>query len=93
MEFIKQLISFLINEFGIEKLSGLINILSENSFDIKKVLQSFSVEQFAPIIQEFMKGEEKNTTNENFVGGYGLSPIANIADKEIVYALNKYFYN
>ena len=93
MEFIKQLISFLINEFGIEKLSGLFNILSENSFDITKILQSITPEQFAPIIQEFMKNSKNNTTNENFEGGYGLTPIANIADKEIVYALNKYFYS
>ena len=42
---------------------------------------------------EMMQNANKNTTNENFVGGYGLTPIANIADKEIVYALNKYFYN
>ena len=93
MDFIKQLINFLINEFGMEKLSGLFNVLSENSFDIKKILQSFSPEQFAPIIMEMMQNSKKNTTDENFVGGYGLTPIANIADKEIVYALNKYFYN
>ena len=98
MEIIKFLLSFFLEEYGGEKLAPVINALKENSFDIKKTLKNLDPEVAAPILKDLLGGGLKEMFNggdKGFNAGktYGLEPISEIADKEIVYTLNKYFYN
>lgn len=85
MEILQFLLSFLLKDFN--NLSPILSHLSENGFDLKSAISNLSLDKLAPILSSFFSQKE-SPTNNNFVG---LNPIANIADKEIVYTLNKYF--
>lgn len=79
--------NFLSNN-NLSALLPVIKALSDNSFDVKKTLSGITPETLMKVFGEFMNspppapsiGIEKN----------GVSPIANIADKDIVYTLNRY---
>ena len=92
MEILRFLISFFLKEFGGEKLAPIIEEFSKNDFDLKKVLQNVNLESLAPIISAFTQNV-KNRPTETVERNYSLAPIAGIADKDIVYTLNKYFYS
>lgn len=69
----------------------IINLLRENSFDVKKTLGSLTPEILSPIVENFFKNDDtKESVNPARNAAQGVAPIANIADKEIVYALNRY---
>lgn len=71
-------------------LSPILELLKDNSFDIKATLKNLSPEKIAPIIKTFMN-EQSKSPRETYRGqGYGIAPIAKIADKDVVYTLNKY---
>ena len=92
MEILRFFLTFLLKEYGGE-LKPVIDAFSQNNFDLKKVLNNLDVEKLAPIIKSFFeKGAKTRPTN---VGRdyYGLTPISGIADKDIIYTLNKYFYS
>ncbi len=97
MEILQNLLSFFINEYDGGKFKPIFELLKNNSFDIKKALSHLNLDALAPLIQEFFK--HSNTDNKNqpftpqFTQGFGLNPIAKIADKDIVYTLNQYFYS
>ncbi|MBR1967969.1 MAG: hypothetical protein IKA11_01065 [Clostridia bacterium] len=93
MEILQFLLSLISKNFGGGILEPIINILKDNSFDIKKALNSLSPETLAPIVKQFMKMNENKNPTEHVGLGEGLKPIANIADKNIVYTLNRYFYD
>ena len=77
------------NDKFITALSPIIEHLRQNSFDIKKTLASLNPEMLRPIVKEFMSNMNNRPTT--FVErDAGLVPISNIADKDIVYALNRY---
>ena len=92
MEILQFLISFFLNEYGGEKLQSVFKVLKDNSFDIGKVIKNLTPETVAPILKEFLKPNKNNTPTDFSVGeDYKLDPIARIADKDIVYTLNRYF--
>ena len=91
MEILQVLLSLLSNNENLKNLLPIINLFKNNSFDLKSVLQNLNLETIAPIIKEFMNGK-KNSPTEKVDTGYGLNPITNIADKEIIYTLGKYFH-
>lgn len=92
MEILQNLLSFFLNQFNDGKFKPLFELLKNNSFDIKKALGNLNLDAIAPIIQELMKNNNSRPTQT--VGrDYGLNPIAKIADKDIVYTLNQYFYS
>ena len=94
MEILQFLLSFFLNNFKGGSLSPIFNLLKENSFDIKKLVQNLNPEVLAPIIKSFMELNKNEKSPTEFVGqGEGLKPIATIADKDIVYTLNRYFYS
>lgn len=70
-------------------LVPIINLLRENSFDLKKTVQTLTPEKLAPIIESFSENAAKSAANTN-THANGLSPIADVADKEIIYNLNRY---
>ncbi len=90
MEILQFLLNFFLENNNNEELKPFINLLKENDYDIKKVMQNFSLEKAMPKVMEFFK---KNNTPTQNVFESGLKPISNIADKEIVYTLNRYFGN
>ncbi len=67
------------------------SLLQQNSFDIKRTISSLTPKSLIAIFGELMKNAQKNPPNQPVGGNYGLSPIAEIADKDVVYTLNKYF--
>lgn len=94
MEILQFLLSFLSKGLG-EDFSGLFNHLKNNDFNLKKVLQNIDLSVVLPLIEKFILNGQKNTRSENFQERNiaGLNPIAQIADKDIIYSLNKYFYS
>ena len=89
MEILQFLASLLTNEQNSKFLMPILEILKQNSFDIKKVLTNIDPQLLRPIIQEFMANINNRPTN-NVERNNGLIPISNIADKDIVFSLNKY---
>ena len=87
-----EILQFLLSEFlkngQNESLKPLFELLKNNSFDIKKVIKNLSPEVIMPFIQKF-SGQNKSRANARQFNA--ITPIANIADRDIVYSLNKYF--
>ncbi|MBQ9735003.1 MAG: hypothetical protein IJV95_03990 [Clostridia bacterium] len=83
--------NLLTNNQNLGVLAPILNALKENSFDIKKTLSSINPEILAPLIKQFFENAQNNNPTDT-VGQfyYGLEPIKNVADKDIVYTLNKY---
>ncbi len=93
---ILQLLSFLLKDEKIKSIAPILDLLQKNSFNLVETLKNLNLETVAPIIKSFMQNASNSNQKENptdfSVGNFhGLNPIANIADKDIVYALNKYF--
>ena len=76
------------NKF-VNLISPIIELLRQNSFDIKKALESADPEMLKPIVEEFIKNIN-NRPAQSAERVDGLMPISNIADKDIVFALNKF---
>ncbi len=96
MEILKLLLSFFIKEKNLQPFEPILKLLSANSFDLKKTLSGLNLDAIAPLIRAFMERAENNEQNKtptetSVEVSVNLNPIANLADKEIVYALNKYF--
>ena len=94
MEILQFLISFLVNEYGKDFLP-VFNHLKENNFDIKSAIKNIDISVILPLLEKFINLKETKTrsyeTQERDI--VGLKPISNIADRDIVYTLNKYFYS
>lgn len=93
MEILQFLLSFFSQELNGGKFAPLFELFRDNSFDLKKIIKNLNPEIIAPLVQEFMNFSKNNNPTATVGQTVGLSPIANIADKEIVYSLNKYFNN
>ncbi len=96
LEILKSLLSIFLTDDKVKTLSPIVDLLSKNSFDVHKTLKNLNLETITPLIKAFMsnigKNNEQNKTPTESVGEVsGLNPIANVADKNIVYTLNKYF--
>ena len=90
MEILQFLMNFIGNNQNFGALAPVINALKENSFDLKKTLSSINIEVLAPLIKGFFENANKNPTETVGQFYHGLDPIKNLADKDIVYTLNKY---
>lgn len=89
MEILQFLTAFFQNNQNLKLIAPIIEILRNNNFDIKRALSSLTPEMIKPIIEQF--SVVMNSAPNNFKqSGQGLTPISNIADKDIVYSLNKY---
>ena len=89
MELLQFLTSLLTNEKNSRFLTPIFEILKQNSFDLKKVLSNLDPQLLRPIIKEFISTINNRPTN-NVGRNNGLTPISNIADKDIIFSLNKY---
>ena len=89
MEILQFLTAFFQNNQNLKLIAPIIEILRNNHFDIKKALSSLTPEMIKPIIEQF--SVVMNSAPQGFnERSQGLTPISNIADKDIVYCLNKY---
>ena len=89
MEILQFLTSFFQNNQNLKLIAPIIEILRNNDFDIKRALSSLTPEMIKPIIEQF--SAVMNSAPQNFnQTSQGLTPISNIADKDIVYSLNRY---
>lgn len=91
MELLQFLLDFFIKELGGEKLAPVFNALKDGSADLSKLLNPEVISAFMPIISAFFNGQNKTPTDYTVGEDFKLSPIAQIADRDIVYTLNKYF--
>lgn len=90
MEILQFLISFLSNPQNVDKFSGLLNAFSKGQLSIDSILKNIDLKTLLPLIKDlFINGQNKSPTDW-VEQGEGLSPIANVADKDIVFTLNKY---
>ncbi len=92
MNILETLLSAFLNKEDMQSLAPLIKLLSDNSFDVKKVLQNLNLSAILPILLKLFNSKHQGATVDYAVKGAGLNPITNIADKEIVYALGRYFH-
>ncbi len=90
MDLLQFLTSFIQNG-GLEKFAPLIQSLLSGNFDLSKILSSLDLSSIAPIISQFM--QKNNGATVSSVEPLGLKPIMNVADQQIVYTLNQYFYS
>ena len=91
MEILRFLLSFLTNEKNQGALSSILELFSKGSFDLKSLLSSLNLETLTPLIKDLLNQNPRPT--QTVERGFGVKPIAKIADKDIVYTLNKYFYS
>ena len=84
---IPDIIKKIISDNDIAALLPLFNVLRENSFDIKKTLSGIKPETLLKLSEKLLK---KGAENSPFKKDSGVSPIANVADKDIVFVLNRY---
>lgn len=70
-------------------LMPVINLLRENSFDLKKTVQNLTPEKLASIIGPLSESAAR-TAPQTSCRANGVAPIASVADKEIIYTLNRY---
>lgn len=89
MEILNFILSLLGGDENFSKFLPIINLLKENNFDIKKVLENLNPDSLAPIIKEFLSSNPVKDDNSAY--GENLSPIKNVATSEIVATLNDYF--
>lgn len=92
MEILRILSEFLTKEYGGGALGKILELLYKNDFDVKKTLSSLRPDTVAPIIKEFLNsaGNAKKETPSFNGKGFGVSPVADIADETIIHTLNKY---
>jgi hypothetical protein len=92
MEILQFLLSFLLKEGASGYLEPLFENLKNNNFDLIKTLQGLNLQTIAPLIRAFMENYQKNENRPTKTAerNISLAPIAGFADKDIVYALNKY---
>ncbi|MBQ3596503.1 MAG: hypothetical protein II988_01660 [Clostridia bacterium] len=91
MELLRFLISFFIDQLGLDQLKPTLDQLTNGNTDIKSLLSSLDFEKLLPVIQKLSEILNKNSPTKVAEEPCGLTPVIDIADKEIIYALNSYF--
>ena len=89
---ILQILSSLLGQNNNEQLfSTLVKLLTSNFPELKNLLENLNLQALLPILSNLFSQKEKSPT-VSVEQGVGLNPIVNIADKEIVYTLGRYFH-
>ena len=83
MELLQLIISFLSEKF---KDNPVFNSLGQN-FDFQNLLSNIDFEKLLPFLMQIIN------SRPNYEREFETKPIINIADKDIVYSLNRYFYS
>lgn len=93
MELLRILADFLENNKNMQVWLPVLQLLKDNSFDLRRALASLTPQKLAPIIRAVLASANVNSgqnKKKDDVPFYGTSPIVRIADKDVIYALNHY---
>ena len=90
MEILQFLISLLKDNQSLQTFMPIIEQLRQNNFDLKSFLSSLNPQTIRPIIQGLMQFMQTKNPTQTVGLEYALSPISDIADRDIIYSLNKY---
>lgn len=86
MQILNAILSLFLNEENKEKIAPLVDAILKNGFDLPAILKSVDLSALLPLIESlFVNKREKPVYSAN-----PLSPVVDIADAEIISALNKY---
>ena len=95
MEILQFLLSFFIEEYGAEGLSRLLKSAAENGLDIKSIFPSLNANDISDALNSLFNnnayGNKKDGRNNTPV--YGVTPLKNIADKELLTRLENYVFS
>lgn len=87
MEILRFLLSFFLQEYGGGRFSGVSDILKKYDYDIVRTVKSVTPNDLSPIVENFMKKENPSAEKAE---EFRLEPIKDLADRDIIYALNGY---
>lgn len=90
MNLLQIFLSLLKNNKSLEQFLPLLSILQQNNFDLQKTLASIDPKALQPLITSLMNFFENKSPTYSVGQENALSPISDIADKDIIYSLNKY---
>ena len=93
MEILQFLFSLFKDNTLIKNLLPIFELLRANNFDLKKTLSMLNPEQLQPIIKELSNFFQSKSPTQSVGLDNALSPILDLADKDIVFALNKTLYS
>ena len=92
MELLQKLAYFLFNTDGGQKLLPLLSSIMNGSVSLTDLIKNINIQTLLPLLNGFFNnGQNKNPPAKADGNCYGLKPVVNLADKEIVYTLNRYF--
>ncbi len=77
-----------------EILQTLINLLSNglnSNSPLAELVKNLDLSGLTKILGNLFTNEQQKSPTESVGQGYSLNPIINIADKDIIYTLNKYY--
>lgn len=105
MEILQNILTFLLGAQDNPAFERIYKTFERNGFDLVATLKSMDfttlIQTIIQVVSSINSAQNKNPTEQS-VGcnsgydygcNYGLNPIACVADKDIVYTLNKYFNN
>ena len=94
MELLQKLAYFLFNTDGGQKLLPLLSSIMNGSVSLTDLIKNINIQTLLPLLNGFFNNGQNKTPPAKADGScYGLKPVVNLADKEIVYTLNRYFCN
>lgn len=71
-----------------EKIAPVMDAISKNGFNLEKILQSVDITTLLPLLGSLFGGATKSAPAA--ADANPLTPISGIADRDIVFALNRY---
>lgn len=73
-----------------EQFAPLLSYAVQNNFNVKSMLENLDVSALAPLVSRFFSSPAENPRQDAPAAASPLEPIASVADKDIVYCLNRY---
>ena len=92
MEILQFLFSLFKDNALIKNLMPIFELLKANNFDLKSTLSQIDIEKLQPLIQELSTFFQSKSPASSTGLDNALSPILDLADKDIIFALNKALY-
>ena len=89
MEILQFLLSLFKDNALIKNLMPIFELLKANNFDLKSTLSQIDIEKLQPLIQELSTFFQSKSPASSTGLDNALSPILELADKDIIFALNK----
>ena len=92
MEILQFILSLFKDNALLNNLAPILELLKKNNFDIKSTLADLDPATLQPLIQQLSTLFNNKSPTSSVGQENALAPILDIADKDIVYTLNKVLY-